>query len=76
MVATLASGLNMKERLFCVFAYLPKATVQAAMGSVPLARGVPGGELMLAYAVLAIVVTAPLGLILIRIFGPKLLEPS
>ncbi|MBN2510543.1 MAG: cation:proton antiporter [Spirochaetales bacterium] len=72
--ATIGSGLNMKERLFCVFSYLPKATVQAAMGSVPLAMGIPGGDLMLAYAVLSIVVTAPLGLVLIRAFGPRLLS--
>lgn len=74
--ATMGSALNRKERLFCVIAYLPKATVQAAMGSVPLAVGLPEGELILALAVLAILFTAPLGLIGIRRFGPRLLEPA
>lgn len=52
-----------KERLFCVVAYLPKATVQAAIGSVPLALGLPCGQMVLAVAVLAILITAPLGAI-------------
>lgn len=55
--------LNKKERLFCVIAYLPKATVQAAIGSVPLSLGLPCGQLVLSVAVLAILVTAPLGAI-------------
>lgn len=54
-----------RERLFCGLAYLPKATVQAAIGSVPLAMGLPCGELVLAVAVLAILLTAPLGAALI-----------
>jgi solute carrier family 9B (sodium/hydrogen exchanger), member 1/2 len=62
------------ERIFCLLAYLPKATVQAALGSVPLASGIPGGEVLLSVAVLSIVVTAPLGLVLVRHFGPKLLS--
>ena len=53
--------LDRKERLFCVIAYLPKATVQAAIGSVPLALGLPCGEIVLSVAVLAILITAPLG---------------
>ncbi len=57
-----------------MIAYIPKATVQAAMGSVPLAAGIAGGEQILAFAVLAIVFTAPLGLLLIRNFGTKLLS--
>ncbi len=65
--------LNRKERLFCLFAYLPKATVQAALGAVPLSLGIAGGEVLLSVAVLSIVVTAPLGLILIRTFGARLL---
>ena len=52
-----------KERLFCVVAYLPKATVQAAIGSVPLALGLPCGQMVLSVAVLAILITAPLGAI-------------
>jgi NhaP-type Na+/H+ or K+/H+ antiporter len=55
-------------------AYLPKATVQAALGSVPLAMGIARGEEILALAVLAILLTAPLGLMGIRLFGPRLLS--
>jgi NhaP-type Na+/H+ or K+/H+ antiporter len=75
-LATMGSPLNKKERLFCVIAYLPKATVQAAMGSVPLAAGLAEGELILALAVLSIVFTAPIGLIGIRKLGPMLLDAS
>ena len=53
--------LTRKERLFCMIAYLPKATVQAAIGSVPLAMGLPCGQIVLSVAVLAILITAPLG---------------
>ena len=53
--------LSRRERLFCVIAYLPKATVQAAIGSVPLALGLPCGKIVLSVAVLAILITAPLG---------------
>lgn len=55
------TSLNQKERLFCVIAYLPKATVQAAIGSVPLSLGLPCGKIVLSVAVLAILITAPLG---------------
>lgn len=53
--------LSRRERLFCVIAYLPKATVQAAIGSVPLTMGLPCGKIVLSVAVLAILITAPLG---------------
>ena len=53
--------LTGKERAFCMIAYLPKATVQAAIGSVPLAMGLPCGQIVLSVAVLAILITAPLG---------------
>lgn len=59
----LGTGLNAKERLFCMIAYLPKATVQAAIGAVPLSLGLPCGNIVLSVAVLAILVTAPLGAI-------------
>lgn len=59
----LGTALNTKERLFCVIAYLPKATVQAAIGSVPLSLGLPCGKIVLSVAVLAILLTAPLGAI-------------
>lgn len=58
LVKTLLTG---RERLFCMIAYLPKATVQAAIGSVPLAMGLPCGPIVLSVAVLAILLTAPLG---------------
>lgn len=61
LLATAGTALNRKERLFCVIAYLPKATVQAAIGSVPLAMGLPCGKLVLSVAVAAILITAPLG---------------
>ena len=65
--------LNKKERLFCVMAYLPKATVQAAIGSVPLAAGLPCGDIVLSVAVLGILITAPLGALLMDAFYKKLL---
>jgi len=68
------SELNDKEKLFCIVSYIPKATVQAAIGAVPLAAGVESGELILALAVLAIVITAPLGAIGIKLAGRHLLE--
>lgn len=55
--------LNFKERLFCIIAYLPKATVQAAIGSVALSAGLPCGNIILSVAVLAIIITAPIGAI-------------
>ena len=62
-VCLLKTSLNFKERLFCVIAYMPKATVQAAIGGVALAQGLPCGSIVLAVAVLGILVTAPLGAI-------------
>ena len=59
----LGTELNAKERAFCVIAYLPKATVQAAIGSVPLSLGLPCGKIVLSVSVLAILITAPLGAI-------------
>ena len=57
------TDLNWKERLFCSIAYLPKATVQAAIGSVPMAMGLSCGQIVLSVAVLGILITAPLGAI-------------
>lgn len=62
-ICTMKTSLNGKERLFCVLAYLPKATVQAAIGSVPLAAGLPCGKIILSVAVLTILITAPIGAI-------------
>ena len=60
----LGTDLNKKERLYTVFAYLPKATVQAAIGAVPLSMGLSCGNIILSVAVLGILITAPLGAIL------------
>ena len=76
IIATSFSNLTKKEKLFCVIAYIPKATVQAALGGVALKMGIAEGETILALAVLSIVITAPLGLILIRYFSPKLLSAN
>lgn len=62
-VCMIGTSLNKKERLFTVIAYLPKATVQAAIGSVPMAMGLSCGQIVLSVAVLAILITAPLGAI-------------
>jgi len=62
-VCMAGTALNKKERLFTVIAYLPKATVQAAIGSVPMAMGLSCGQIVLSVAVLAILITAPLGAI-------------
>lgn len=61
LVCVAGSGFQWKEKLFCVLAYLPKATVQAAIGGVPLAMGLGCGQIVLTVAVIAILVTAPLG---------------
>ncbi len=73
-IATAGSGLNLKERVFAAIAYTPKATVQAAVGGVPLAAGVASGGLILAVAVVAIIITAPLGAIGVRLSAPRLLS--
>ena len=72
-VAMIKTPLNIKERLFCMIAYLPKATVQAAIGSLPLAMGLACGEIVLTVAVLAILITAPLGAFGIDLTYNKLL---
>ena len=66
--------LTKKERLFCVIAYLPKATVQAAIGATPLAMGLPCGNLVLSVAVLSILLTAPLGAIGMDATADRLLQ--
>lgn len=73
ILSLINTQLNVKERLFVVIAYLPKATVQAAIGAIPLSMGVESGDLILSLAVLSIILTAPLGAILIKVYGEKLL---
>lgn len=69
----LGTNLNKKEKLYCVIAYLPKATVQAAIGSVPLSLGLSCGNIVLSVAVLSILITAPLGAIGMDLSYKKLL---
>lgn len=73
-VCLTGTNLNMKERLFCMLAYTPKATVQAAIGSFPLAMGLSCGSIVLTVAVLAILITAPLGAFMIDLTYKKLLS--
>lgn len=73
-ICMLETKLNFKERIFCMIAYLPKATVQAAVGSVPLAMGLSCGRIVLSVAVMAIIITAPLGAFGIDLSYKNLLE--
>ena len=75
-VCLLKTKLSVKERLFCMIAYLPKATVQAAIGSVPLSLGLPCGKLVLTVAVTAIIITAPLGAFGMDLTYKRLLRPK
>lgn len=75
-VCMLKTPLTMRERIFCMIAYLPKATVQAAIGSLPLAMGLPCGKIVLTVAVLAILITAPLGAFGIDMTYRRLLKDS
>lgn len=70
------TNLEIKERTFVAFSYIPKATVQASIGSIPLALGLSNGNTMLTIAVLAILLTAPLGAFLIDISKNKFLGPK
>ena len=76
LICVIGTELNRKERLFCIISYLPKATVQAAIGAVPLAMGLPCGKLVLSVSVLGILITAPLGAIGIDMTYEKLLDKS
>ncbi len=75
-VCLLKTTLQKKERLFCMLAYLPKATVQAAIGSLPLSMGLACGNIVLTVAVLSILITAPLGAFLIDLTYKKLLKKA
>lgn len=72
----IGTPLSAKERLFCVIAYLPKATVQASIGAVPLSMGLPCGNMILSVAVLAILITAPMGAIGIDASQKRLLRQN
>jgi solute carrier family 9B (sodium/hydrogen exchanger), member 1/2 len=73
-LSTLGSNWNWREKLFLLPGNSAKATVQAAIGAIPLAQGIQGGETILAIAALSILVTAPMGAWAIPTFAPKLLE--
>ncbi len=75
-MSVLKTPLIGKERLFCMVAYTPKATVQAAIGGIPLAMGLPCGELVLTIAVLAILITAPFGAICVDCFYKRFTQKA
>ena len=74
LLCMVRTKLNFKERLFCMFAYMPKATVQADIGGIPLSMGLSCGNIVLTVAVLAIIITAPLGAFIIDLTYKKLLK--
>jgi NhaP-type Na+/H+ or K+/H+ antiporter len=76
LAATFGSKLDIRERLFCMISYLPKATVQAAVGGIPLAMGVAYGDVILSVSVLSILATAPLGAIGIRLAARRLAKSN
>jgi NhaP-type Na+/H+ or K+/H+ antiporter len=74
IISLIGTDLSFKERVFCIIAYLPKATVQSAKAGIPLQMGVAGGEVMQAIAILSVLITAPIGAIGIKLSSPKLLN--
>ena len=74
VISLIGTDLSFKEKIFCIIAYLPKATVQSAKAGIPLQMGVAGGEIMQAIAILSVLVTAPIGAIGIKISSPRLLN--
>lgn len=72
-ICLIKTKLNKKERVFTAFAYIPKATVQAAIGGIPLAMGLSCGNIVLTVAVLSIIITAPIGAILVDVTYKKFL---
>lgn len=76
VISLLKTDLSKKERFFCMVAYTPKATVQAAIGAIPLSMGLACGNIVLAVAVLSILITAPFGAICVDNLYKKLLEKN
>lgn len=74
VISLIGTNLSFKERVFCIIAYLPKATVQSAKAGIPLQMGVAGGEVMQAISILSVLITAPIGAIGIKLSSPKLLK--
>ena len=75
-ISLLKTGLSKRERLFCMVAYTPKATVQAAIGAIPLSMGLECGNIVLTVAVLSILITAPFGAICVDNLYKRFLEKS
>ena len=75
-ICTIGTDLSKRERLFCMLAYTPKATVQAAIGGLPLAMGLACGQTVLTVSVIAIMITAPLGAFAIDLTYKKLLSKN
>lgn len=74
LISLIGTDLSCKERVFCIIAYLPKATVQSAKAAIPLQMGVAGGEIMQAIAILSVLITAPIGAIGIKLTSDRLLH--
>ena len=74
LISLIGTNLSIKERIFCVVAYLPKATVQSAKAGIPLQMGIAGGEIMQALAILSVLITAPIGAIGIKLTSPRFLS--
>ena len=74
LISLIGTNLSIKERIFCVVAYLPKATVQSAKAGIPLQIGIAGGEIMQALAILSVLITAPIGAIGIKLTSPRFLS--
>lgn len=74
LISLIGTNLTKKERIFCIIAYLPKATVQSAKAAIPLQMGVIGGEIMQAIAILSVLITAPIGAIGIKLTSDKFLH--
>jgi NhaP-type Na+/H+ or K+/H+ antiporter len=74
LISLIKTKLSKKEKVFVSISYIPKATVQAAIGSIPLSMGIASGQLILSIAVIAIMITAPLGAFLIDLFKDRLLS--
>lgn len=74
LISLIGTNLSFKERVFCIIAYLPKATVQSAKAAIPLQMGVAGGEIMQAIAILSVLITAPIGAIGIKLTSDRLLH--
>ena len=76
VLCLIKTELNFKERIFCIISYIPKATVQASIGGIALSMSLSCGSIILTVSVISILITAPIGAILIDNLGPKLLEKT